>query len=833
MTLETNTRSYPLPRHFLPRLLILLVASTPAWAQTPKPFAQDALTALELAVGSPVQATVSARTGLVSFLSFAPHQQTLGKLPGTAPAEARARAFLDGYGPAFGIFGRESVALTRVDGTDEVGMEHVRFRQTYQGVPVTGGELTVHLRGAAVVAVNAKTVAGLETVNTVPVVSAAEATVLAASALVDGLGITDAQLSAPRLELLNKGHLGGRGFATALVWFIEARKTDLREYLWIDAVGGKLVLQFSQLADALDREVHDADDPGDGVFNSLALNLVRGEGAPATLDTDVDTAYDYSGDTYNYFFGEHGRDSYDAAGATLKSWVHFCPSAAAIDCPYANAFWNGSQMVYGEGFSEADDVVGHELTHAVTERTANLFYYMQSGALSESFSDIFGETVDQTNAGGTDTPNNARTAGNCSMFFPGGPDNSYRWLMGEDVPGFGAIRDMWNPTCFSDPGKVSDGQFVCGDDYRIDQGGVHTNSGVPNHAYALMVDGGAYNGKTVTGMGLTKAGKIQYRALANYLTSASDFLDNYNALKQSCEDLIGTAGITAANCTEVGDALDAVEMSSVWPCTPTQAAVPALCSAGQAPSLWHVNDIESSAITACPSGGVLTAWCANGSSSLLGPYATSGVQSYWGYNQPDIASISVSGATSGTLPVGALMQFNHSYGFENTGTTYWDGGQVKYSTDGGATWMEAGGLISAGATYGGTVSTGFGNPIGGEAAFVRDSFGYTASQLDLSSLAGGNFWYRFEVHTDVVIDEYGWFVDDIRIYTCSACIASRVLDATYNGLAPFYGASASIQAGSGFQVGAMESVTFEAPVVQLNNGFEALGDLTINNATCP
>src|SRR5262249_50111653 len=145
---------------------------------------------------------------------------------------------------------------------------------------------------------------------------------------------------------------------------------------------------------------------------------------------------------------------------------------------------------YGNGFPLAQDVDAHELTHAITERTAHLFYYMQSGALNESFSDIFGETVDQT-------------------FSDGAGDNddpTVKWKIGEDLAG-GALRDMMDPTVFGDPGKLSDPQFACIDPQELggDRGGIHHNSGVPNHAYALMADGGAYNGITVTGIGLDKA----------------------------------------------------------------------------------------------------------------------------------------------------------------------------------------------------------------------------------------------------------------------------------------------------------------------------------------
>jgi len=190
------------------------------------------------------------------------------------------------------------------------------------------------------------------------------------------------------------------------------------------------LLDFSQLTDALNRSIYNANGG-----NALPGTLVRSEGQSPTADVDTDAAYNFSGDTYSYYFTQHGRDSYDGAGATLLSTVHYCPSNN--NCNYGNAFWNGTQMVYGNGFSAADDVAAHELTHAVTEHSANLFYYMQSGALNESFSDIFGETVDLLNGAGTDTA-------------------AVRWLVGEDIPGIGAIRNMMNPNAFGDPGKMSD-----------------------------------------------------------------------------------------------------------------------------------------------------------------------------------------------------------------------------------------------------------------------------------------------------------------------------------------------------------------------------------------
>jgi Zn-dependent metalloprotease len=248
----------------------------------------------------------------------------------------------------------------------------------------------------------------------------------------------------------------------------------------VDAQTGAILMHFSQLTDALSRAVYTSNNG-----NALPGTLVRSEGGPATGDADADNAYTFAGVTYNYYLAQHSRNSFDNAGGAIISSVHYCPDVA--NCPnYANAFWNGTQMVYGNTYASADDVVGHELTHAVTERSAGLLYYNQSGAMNESFSDIFGETIDLTDGLGNDSP-------------------GVKWSMGEDLP-IGAIRNMMNPNAFSDPAKMSDSlYFNCSeqawDDPNADHGGVHGNSGIPNHAYALMVDGGTYNGRTITGIG--------------------------------------------------------------------------------------------------------------------------------------------------------------------------------------------------------------------------------------------------------------------------------------------------------------------------------------------
>ncbi|GGB10864.1 peptidase M4 family protein [Macrococcus hajekii] len=217
----------------------------------------------------------------------------------------------------------------------------------------------------------------------------------------------------------------------------------------------------------------------------------------------VDAHY-YADQVYDYYKNVHGRDSYDGRGADIYSVVHYGYN-------YNNAFWNGEAMFYGDGdgrtfssLSGANDVIAHELTHAVTEYTAGLVYENQPGALNESFSDVFGYFVD--------------------------PD----FLMGEDVytPGVSgdALRSMSNPEQYDQPSHMRDFQYLPNTE-QGDNGGVHINSGIPNKAF--------YN--TVTVMDKSKAEKIYYRALTYYLTPNASFSDAKAALVQSAQDLYGSA----------------------------------------------------------------------------------------------------------------------------------------------------------------------------------------------------------------------------------------------------------------------------------------------------
>jgi bacillolysin len=701
--------------------------------------------------------TLSPATGLVTFAS-ASGQGMLLPLEAAASAEARALSFVDTYGDAFGLTDSSQVRLLRVADVDSLGVEHVRFQQVHRGVPVRAAEFIVHLRGSRAVAANGRLTNNLPD-DTTPAIAAAAA--LAAARDLIGKHrrdqVPNARYSEPRLEILDRRLLSDVvGYAARLAWFVQATGPALNEYIWVDARSGAILLNFSQVTYAKSRRVYTADHT-----NTLPGTLLRAEGGPPTGDADSDNAYDYAGITYDYFLSNHGRDSYDNAGSVLISTTHYCEPP---DCPsFPNAFWNGTQMVYGDTYASADDVVGHELTHAVTEFSAGLLYYQQSGALNESFSDIFGETIDLLDGVGNDL-------------------TDVRWQMGEDLP-IGAIRDMMTPTAFDHPGKMSDPQLFCASsgwtDSNEDSGGVHLNSGIPNHAYALMVDGGSYNGRTVTGIGLAKASRIQYRALTVYLTSGSGFLDNFNAINQSCTDLTGTDGITASDCTQVNSALLAVEMNSTWACAGGSQAPP-LCAVGT-PTPISFDNFESG----------LGNWTAvnspSGTWSRDTGFAKSGTFMLYGDDPDTTSAHSIAMTSAVAIPAAARLYFDHAFEFENDFLSRYDGGVLEYSTNNGATWTDAGSLMDGGRTYNGTIASGGGNVLQGRLAFTAASYGYTGTRLNLATLAGQSVRFRFRIGTDVLVGSLGWTVDNVTIYTCLVATPPSILSHPQSQIITFGG----------------------------------------------
>jgi Zn-dependent metalloprotease len=275
------------------------------------------------------------------------------------------------------------------------------------------------------------------------------------------------------------------------------------------------------LATGLQRRVYTANNQ-----SGLPGQLVRSEGAPPGSDAAVNEAYDGAGATYNLYWDVYQRNSVDDAGMILDSTVHY-------QVGYDNAFWNGQQMVYGDGdedlppaqrlfnrFTIAIDVIGHELTHGVTQFTGGLNYSFQSGALNESFSDVFGSLVKQRSLGQTAA--------------------SADWIIGEglftsNVNGVG-IRSMKAPgTAYDDPVLGKDPQPAHMDNYvntTSDNGGVHINSGIPNHAFYLAA-------VEIGGSAWEKAGRIWYVTLRDRIQPGSSFQDAANLTFAVAGELYG------------------------------------------------------------------------------------------------------------------------------------------------------------------------------------------------------------------------------------------------------------------------------------------------------
>ena len=471
--------------------------------------------------------------------------------------------------------------------------------------------------------------------------------------------------------------------------------------------------------------------PGTFVCNQTNPNCSTG-------DSHAKAAHKYAIGSYNLYAMQHGRNSIDNRGMTIISTVHFYQG-------YANAFWTGKQMVYGDayGFPLADDVVAHELTHGVTQYGSNLFYYYQSGAINESFSDLWGEYYDQTNGQGND-------------------GSGAKWMMGEDVSGSGAIRSMNEPTWFGDPDKMSSIYYYEGE---ADNGGVHFNSGVNNKAVYLMVDGDSFNGKTVKGLGWTKTAAIYYEANSKLLSSGADYSDLYYALQKACSSLVGQKGITTADCVEVKDALDAVEMNG-QPATSFNTDAP-LCAAGSLPSIVLADDLEKGTSKWTFKNGAYPRWQLD--SAYYGPYAQSGKHSLYADDYPGTVTDATARLAAVTIPQNAFLHFAHAYDFE---TGYYsgalrnfDGGVLEYSTNGGVSWVDAGSLINFN-KYKGKVFTGSGNPLSGRSAFVGSSHGYISTRLNLASLAGKKVSFRWRMGLDMSVYDLGWWVDNVKVYTC-------------------------------------------------------------------
>jgi Zn-dependent metalloprotease len=279
-----------------------------------------------------------------------------------------------------------------------------------------------------------------------------------------------------------------------------------------------LMSSIFSVSNKLNRNIFDANNR-----EELPGDLIAYEGYTGIKNQEriVYEAYDYSGKTYNFYSKIFGRNSIDTRGMILNSTVHYGEK-------YNNAFWNGTQMVYGDGdneifqrFTKCIDVVGHELTHGVTQYEAALEYQGEPGALNESFSDVFGSLVKQYSKKQT--------------------VDKADWLIGKGifkkkVKGQ-ALRSMKEPgTAYNDPVIGKDPQPAHYDDLFTksdDNYGVHINSGIPNRAFYLTA-------LELGGYAWVKAGKIWYTTLMDRLREKSDFQKAANSTFEVAGSLYGS-----------------------------------------------------------------------------------------------------------------------------------------------------------------------------------------------------------------------------------------------------------------------------------------------------
>ncbi len=257
---------------------------------------------------------------------------------------------------------------------------------------------------------------------------------------------------------------------------------------------------------------------------NLPGKTVRSEGGASAGDKQVDEIYDWLGATFEFYNAAYGRNSIDGAGLPLVATVHYATG-------YDNAFWEGSQMVYGDGdqqlfatFTGPLDVTGHELTHGVTQYSGGLDYNGQSGALNESLSDVFGSLVKQYHLGQT--------------------ADQADWLIGQgiftaQVHGV-ALRSMKAPgTAYDDQNLGKDPQPADMAHYiktTQDNGGVHINSGIPNHAFYLAAT-------AIGGHAWEKAGQVWYDTLTSgHLPSSADFATFASMTYETAGKLFGVNG---------------------------------------------------------------------------------------------------------------------------------------------------------------------------------------------------------------------------------------------------------------------------------------------------
>ncbi len=399
----------------------------------------------------------------------------------------------------------------------QVPASHYFFQQYIDGVAVQDSILGVHVRNnneVYYVSGNALVTFDVESEN----ITVEEAVSKAVDEAKKEVGETvDMELSTAEKVIYNSKLIGlssdNRNIPTVKVTVsTEANSLNFAKEYFISLIDGEKLEERTLIFHALNRTIFDCGG------SQTSCSQVRSEGAPPYGARDIDDGYNYFGDTYNFYFNNYQRDSYDGNGAQLRGYMNYYTGSP-------NAGWDSKagRMIYSSNMV-TPDITGHELTHAVTSSTAGLIYNAQSGAINEGMSDVFGWAVD---------PND--------------------WTLGEGSA-LGVIRSLSNPPSHNQPDRLFASNYWCS---SADNYGVHQNSGIINKTFYLLVEGGSFNTCNVSSIGKDRALAIFYRALTRYLTPSSNLKNLYDSLLQSCNDLYaGDAGV----CEQVDIASQATEI---------------------------------------------------------------------------------------------------------------------------------------------------------------------------------------------------------------------------------------------------------------------------------
>jgi Zn-dependent metalloprotease len=433
----------------------------------------------------------------------------------------------------------DDMRLVRHDDLSGYGVQAERYQQYFNGAKVFGGQISVYKNSSG----TAFAVVG----SHYPALAASNAVKLndgqaksAAAKQPEAVGQLFSEL------MINPSN--GRYF-----YVVESRALDSRWFFWVDAESGEFLNSYDGFADGTGIGVlgDTKDLTGLTRFSGGVYQMISSDGRqitydagnrnrlPGTLATDADDNWNLLGSTspaqqamVDAQFYARVTDNYYLGTYNFNWMVHYPQgmiSSVHVQRNYNNAGWNGTQMVYGDGdgttfinFSGDLDVVGHELSHGVTEATSNLIYQNESGALNEAFSDIMGTAIEYYYGTGN-------------------------WTIGEDItPGTNGIRNMANPGEDGDPSYYADRYTGTGDN-----GGVHINSGIANHWFYLLVNGGQNanparaSGTNVVGIGLAAAENIAFLGFTALPASA-----NFCAARAST---IAVAGSQAANVADAWD----------------------------------------------------------------------------------------------------------------------------------------------------------------------------------------------------------------------------------------------------------------------------------------